>query len=79
MAVPGEVGHLVAAREADWDSGARFSAYEVFTEEAELKRPFQPHKRRRAKRHGFRHRMATRSGRAVLKARRLKGRHRLAA
>ncbi|HXW80421.1 MAG TPA: 50S ribosomal protein L34 [Acidimicrobiales bacterium] len=44
-----------------------------------MKRPFQPHKRRRAKRHGFRHRMATRSGRAVLSARRLKGRHRLAA
>jgi large subunit ribosomal protein L34 len=43
-----------------------------------MKRPFQPHTRRRAKRHGFRHRMSTRGGRAVLKARRLKGRDRLA-
>jgi large subunit ribosomal protein L34 len=42
-------------------------------------RPFQPHTRQRAKRHGFRHRMATKAGRAVLKARRDKGRHKLSA
>jgi large subunit ribosomal protein L34 len=44
-----------------------------------VKRPFQPNNRKRAKRHGFRHRMSTRAGRAIIKARRLKGRRRLSA
>jgi len=44
-----------------------------------LKRTFQPNVRKRAKKHGFRKRMSTRGGRAVIRARRLKGRHKLSA
>jgi large subunit ribosomal protein L34 len=43
------------------------------------KRTFQPNNRRRAKTHGFRLRMRTRAGRAVLAARRRKGRAELSA
>ncbi len=43
-----------------------------------MKRTYQPKVRRRQRRHGFRHRMRTRAGRAIIKARRNKGRKRLA-
>ena len=70
------IGWAPCARPAAADSAPRKLFH---TARILMKRPYQPNAQKRAKRHGFRHRMSTRAGRAILAARRRKGRAKLSA
>ncbi len=62
-----------------WPSRPQFDLLVRIGDHDVSKRTYQPNNRRRAKTHGFRLRMRTRAGRAIIAARRLKGRARLSA
>jgi ribosomal protein L34 len=68
----------VAAVPADTPNDLDLAPTHTFGDPPVSKRTFQPNNRRRHKTHGFRLRMRTRAGRAILSSRRRKGRNKLA-
>jgi large subunit ribosomal protein L34 len=70
-------GRVPACAQPAWLARWPHLPLPVHLESQVSKRTFQPNNRRRAKTHGFRLRMRTRAGRAILAARRRKGRARI--
>src|SRR6185312_5379749 len=79
---PASSSKTTSGRNADEPEAKRLSGRMANNEEnvvAKGKRTFQPNNRRRARVHGFRLRMRTRAGRAIVSGRRRKGRRALSA
>lgn len=77
----GEIGDMFYIPEQETERNAIFRVVKTGVNRYNTtdmpKRTFQPHTRHRARTHGFRARVSSKGGRAVLKRRRLKGRAQL--